>query len=222
MAIYKNGIKIDRVYKTSTRIDRIYKGSQLVFQNDAVITFYDLTVSGGTGTGKYESGQTVNIVADAAASGYTFSTWTGDTQYVTSLTSSATTVTMPATGVTIGSSYEDTIDWTYEGVMTVGFISEPAPLYGYVLDITGSMNPTLNDVFAIDWEGSWFSVISYIDLGDTMIAEINTLVYIFTKEFIANRYFYRQYMEENPFPAVGEYCDIKLKYTIPQPAEWNY
>ena len=156
MAIYKNGIKIDRAYKTSTRIDRIYKGSQLVFQNDTVITFYDLTVSGGTGSGKYESGTTVNVVADVAPSGYTFDVWTGDTSGITNVSASTTTLVMSATGVTVGSSYSEIFELIVNNGIGDGFylpnsvvnISADTPPTSYIFDVWTGETTNITNVTA--------------------------------------------------------------------------
>ena len=67
----------------------------------------ELTVNGGTGGGLYAEGEQVEISADAPATGKAFSQWIGDTQYVASVTSTTTTVTMPAQAVTLTAMYED-------------------------------------------------------------------------------------------------------------------
>jgi len=67
-----------------------------------------LTVNGGTGGGVYAYQQQVTITADDPAVGKTFSRWIGSAQYVTSATSSITTVTMFAPAITLTATYEDT------------------------------------------------------------------------------------------------------------------
>jgi len=70
--------------------------------------YYTLTVNAGNGSGSsYIYQQNVDIAADAPAIGKAFDRWTGDTQYVASVTSSATTVTMPAQAVTLTATYKD-------------------------------------------------------------------------------------------------------------------
>ena len=67
---------------------------------------YTLTITGGTGGGSYSNGEVVVIAADAPAPGLTFDVWTGDTQYVTGVSSSNTMVTMPAQAVALTATYK--------------------------------------------------------------------------------------------------------------------
>ena len=53
--------------------------------------------------------RSVNITADAPAIGKTLDVWTGGTQYVTSVSSSNTTVTMPAQAVALTATYKDLV-----------------------------------------------------------------------------------------------------------------
>jgi hypothetical protein len=72
-----------------------------------VDVLYTLTVTGGSGSGSsYTNTQVVEISADAPATGMTFDKWTGDTQYVAGVSSSNTTVTMPAQAVALSSTYK--------------------------------------------------------------------------------------------------------------------
>jgi uncharacterized repeat protein (TIGR02543 family) len=66
---------------------------------------YTLTVNSGTGDGSYAESATPEIVADAPDTGYVFDEWTGDTAYVANVNSSTTTVTMPASNVTVTATY---------------------------------------------------------------------------------------------------------------------
>jgi autotransporter-associated beta strand protein len=68
--------------------------------------YYDLTVTGGSGSGSYTNGESVNIVAEDRVDGTLFDRWTGDTQYVASVSSSTTTVTMSTQAVTVAASYK--------------------------------------------------------------------------------------------------------------------
>ena len=72
----------------------------------SIAVFYTLTVNGGSGSGLYTNQQRVAIAADAPAVGMTFDRWTGDTQYLDSVTSSTTTVTMPAQSMTVAATYK--------------------------------------------------------------------------------------------------------------------
>lgn len=68
---------------------------------------YSLTVSSGSGDGSYEQGEVVNISADAAPSGQEFDKWTGDIANVADEFSSSTTLTMPASAVSVTATYKD-------------------------------------------------------------------------------------------------------------------
>ncbi len=61
--------------------------------------FYPLSITGGSGSGFYTNGEQVVISADEPAPGKEFSNWIGDTQYVASVTSATTTVTMSTNAV---------------------------------------------------------------------------------------------------------------------------
>jgi parallel beta-helix repeat protein len=80
-----------------------------------VDTTYALTVINGSGTGPYTNGQVVGIGANAPAVGYAFDKWTGDTQYVASVSSSNTTVTMPAQAIAVTATYIATEQYTTNG-----------------------------------------------------------------------------------------------------------
>jgi ribosomal protein L21E len=66
---------------------------------------YALTVNGGTGSGSYEEGKTVTIVAAASEAGKVFDKWTGDTQYVSDVNASTATVTMPGKDIALTAVY---------------------------------------------------------------------------------------------------------------------
>ena len=68
---------------------------------------YTLTVNSGSGSGTYTNGQQVAIAASNAPSGKVFDKWTGSTQYVASVSSSSTTVTMPAQAISLTATYAD-------------------------------------------------------------------------------------------------------------------
>ena len=65
-----------------------------------------LTVVNGTGGAEYAAGTEVNIQADSPPSGQEFDQWTGDTEHVSNVNSSSTTVTMPASDVSVTATYE--------------------------------------------------------------------------------------------------------------------
>jgi hypothetical protein len=66
---------------------------------------YLLTVSNGSGSGLYTNGAQIIITASNAPAGQIFDRWTGATQYVASVTSSVTAVTMPAENITVTAAY---------------------------------------------------------------------------------------------------------------------
>jgi len=70
-------------------------------------TTYALTVNSGTGSGTYAPNSIVDITADAAPSGKQFDQWTGDISGIASVTSSSTTITMPASNAEITATYTD-------------------------------------------------------------------------------------------------------------------
>ena len=85
-----------------------------------------LTVTGGSGSGSlYTNRQQVAIVADPAPRGRFFERWGGDTQYVASVTSSVTTVTMLSTNIHVSAVYGKVPEWmVYEGKLQSQFIDE--------------------------------------------------------------------------------------------------
>ncbi len=81
--------------------------------------FYLLTVNGGAGGGSYSNGAQVEISANAVL-GKVFDRWTGDTQHVANVTSSPTTVTMPAQPVSVTAAYVDAPSYTLTGSVAGG------------------------------------------------------------------------------------------------------
>jgi len=78
--------------------------------NDVSVTatyrlVYQLTVSSGTGEGKYPAGEVVEIVADPAPSGLEFDCWTGDIAYVAETLAASTTITMPSLVIDVTATY---------------------------------------------------------------------------------------------------------------------
>jgi len=67
---------------------------------------FTLTVNNGTGSGDYEENETVFISANIP-SGQVFDLWTGDIQYIADVNSPSTTVTMPASDVTVTATFKD-------------------------------------------------------------------------------------------------------------------
>ena len=67
---------------------------------------FTLNVNSGSGDGDYVEGTQVTITADTAPAGQTFDVWTGDTAVLADPSQSSTTVTMPATAVTLTATYK--------------------------------------------------------------------------------------------------------------------
>ena len=79
--------------------------TQAVFLAATYTNAYVLTVTGGTGGGSYAKGAQATITATLPA-GMAFDHWTGATQYVASVTSSPTVVTMPAADTAVAATYK--------------------------------------------------------------------------------------------------------------------
>jgi hypothetical protein len=100
---------------------------------------YALTVTGGSGSGSYTNGHQVAIVADAAPQGQVFDVWTGDTANVASISSSSTTVTMPAQAVGLTATYKADAPVSYTITASAGVGGMISPTNATVL-IGGSTN----------------------------------------------------------------------------------
>ena len=68
---------------------------------------FTLTVNNGDGDGDYLQGTQVVVTADAAPSGQEFDVWTGDITALADPGAASTTLTMPASDVTITATYSD-------------------------------------------------------------------------------------------------------------------
>jgi hypothetical protein len=66
-----------------------------------------LTVNSGTGSGLYEPGTVVRVVANAAPTGKQFDKWVGDTAGVADVNAASTTLTMPDGNAQITATYKD-------------------------------------------------------------------------------------------------------------------
>lgn len=67
---------------------------------------YGLAVKNGSGSGTYTNGAKVTITASNAPSGQVFDRWAGSTQYLANVTSTTTTVTMPAQAISLTAAYK--------------------------------------------------------------------------------------------------------------------
>jgi hypothetical protein len=106
-------------------------------------TNYTLLVSSGTGGGtNYDAGEKVEIVAQPVPAAKFFTRWSGDTQHVASVTSSTTTVTMPATNIMVVADFGDL---TYTLTVNSG-TGDGVYTNGQQVEITAGIAPT-NQVF---------------------------------------------------------------------------
>ncbi|MEI7902023.1 MAG: hypothetical protein WCK89_17360, partial [bacterium] len=96
---------------------------------------YTLTVNGGTGGGSYPAGQLVSVTATNPATGKAFDRWTGATQTMANVTLSPTTLTMPASNITVTATYKNLLY-----VLTVKGGTPPVTsnTYNQVVTITAS------------------------------------------------------------------------------------
>jgi hypothetical protein len=106
---------------------------------------FALTVNSGTGSGAYTNGVVVPIAANAPINGQYFDKWTGDTQYVASVTASNTTVTMPALNIALTATYAGESYYTltitngtgggaYSNGTQVAIAAGAPPAFGYLFD----------------------------------------------------------------------------------------
>jgi head-tail adaptor len=80
---------------------------------DAPASTYTLTVIEGSGSGNYEEGMEVVIVANTPASGKLFDKWTSNSGSFANATSASTTFTMPTSAATVTATYKDAPTSTY-------------------------------------------------------------------------------------------------------------
>jgi len=110
--------------------NRVLNSTELALLAETSVTEYTLTVNSGTGDDDYEANEIANISADTAPSGQDFDEWVGDTSGIASVTSSSTTLTMPAADQEVTATYTDKI-WaltvnsgTGDGNYVVGAIAD--------------------------------------------------------------------------------------------------
>jgi hypothetical protein len=85
---------------------------ELVGEGGGGPTYYTLTVNSGSGDGDYTASTVVNISANAAASGYAFDDWIGNTSGIADVDDPTTTLTMPAANQTITATYNAAATYT--------------------------------------------------------------------------------------------------------------
>ncbi|GAA4836368.1 InlB B-repeat-containing protein [Algivirga pacifica] len=126
---------------------------------ESTASMYALLVTNGNGSGNYEAGEVVTIIANTPAEGEVFEGWTGDVTYLSDASALTTTLTMPAANVSVTANYStapqptytlNVVNGTGSGQYEVGTaisISANAPAAGEVFDKwTGAVN-NLDDAF---------------------------------------------------------------------------
>jgi hypothetical protein len=83
----------------------------ITYELGAAPTKYALTVNSGSGGGQYWEGYLADISAGAAPVGQVFDAWTGDVAALSDAASPATTVTMPASAVTVTATYRAAVTY---------------------------------------------------------------------------------------------------------------
>ena len=111
-------------------------------------TLYSLTVVNGTGSGSFEAGTQVSIMANAAPQGEEFDKWTGDISGIDNVNAANTTLTMPASAITITATYRIIVAngnietsalkaWTQNGILYINGLTPGEPWSVY--NLTGSL-----------------------------------------------------------------------------------
>jgi hypothetical protein len=100
---------------------------------------YALTVNSGTGSGSYEAGTVVNIVAATAPAGQEFDKWTGDVANIAIVNASSTSITMPAAAATVTATYKALPP-------TEGGIADISPIEGMTATGNAGLITTINDL----------------------------------------------------------------------------
>ncbi|GAH80730.1 unnamed protein product, partial [marine sediment metagenome] len=128
---------VANVSSSSTTVTMPDDDVEITATYEQTVVYYTLTVNSGSGDGDYEENDVANISADAAPSGQDFDEWVGDTSGIPSVTSSSTTLTMPASNQEITATYTDktwtltvnsgTGDGDYVVVTVVGISADAAP-----------------------------------------------------------------------------------------------
>lgn len=119
---------------------------------------------------------------------------------------------------------DDLGDWTYEGVMTVGYYTDlESEQYGmgYGFGVIDPVNDSIDSFCWINLHDVQPSMI-YVSLEclqqETILIKINNYEYTLSLYYTYdNNNTYTLDTSINPFPPVGQTCEIKLKYTLAEP-----
>ena len=132
--------------------------------------FYTLTVDPGNGSGAYPEGTVVNISAHPLPTGMVFDQWTGDVGAVADVDKASTTLTMPASNVTIAATFLNSLlingdfetgddgSWALGNNCSIDEVSTEAYKESYSLRITA--------------DGSWHAARQSVDVEDDHEYEI--------------------------------------------------
>ena len=105
------------------------------------LTSYALTVNGGTGGGSYAAGAHVNISATVPA-GKQFSGWTADGGVFGNVNNASTTITMPASAVTVTANFVDIPPATYTVSVDGGSAAPGSGVTGSTVTLTPGTAPS--------------------------------------------------------------------------------
>lgn len=164
------------------------------------VTKYALTVNQGSGDGSYISGTQIAIKADVPLADQAFDKWTGDTEYVSSATSSSATVTIPAKAITLTATYKSQDASLPDGTL----IKTPDSNKVYVV-IGGEKKwlstPEVFEQMGYTWSNikviATMDMDNYIDFEDNLIRAIGEIqVYLVvsgTKRHIPNPHVFLSY-----------------------------
>jgi len=81
---------------------------------------YLLEVSNGSGSGSYQAGEEIRLIADPPPSGQVFDQWRGDTEHVDNINRPETTLTMPTEAVCLSAAYKEQADTRFTLTVTNG------------------------------------------------------------------------------------------------------
>lgn len=132
---------------------------------ESAVSGFALTVTGGTGSGSYEEGESVTVTATDAPEGQAFSQWGGDgASLLTDATSPTVTFTMPGRDVTLTAEY-----------ITAYTVAITSPANGSSVAAGSSVNVSVS----VSMNGTSIENIEFY-LGDTKLGEDNSAPYSFT------------------------------------------
>lgn len=141
------------------------------------VPYYSLTVVNGTGGGSYLPGTVINIGANPPPSGEVFANWTG--YAVANASASATTITMPATDVTVTATYSNAPVSSLFHLNVINGNGSGSYVAGSTVNITAN-SPATNQTFA-GWTG--FTVANAAALSTSLIMPGNDVTVTASYQF---------------------------------------